>query len=147
MPAHKRYLCVFWNNSVYVQHVAIEGLATAGRIQATVIDATIALLKFHNIEPAVKWMENFVFFRCPHEGLLPSGSQFHPYTFNLSSFMDITIPLGSPWHSLKWKDHDFKSKFTYVSFNWDLTTYTISLSPKKHFHLLNKVASVRVHSL
>ena len=72
MPAHKRYLCVFWNNSVYVQHVAIEGLATS-RIQGTVADATIFLLKFHKIEPAIKWVDNFIFFRCPIVGLLPSG--------------------------------------------------------------------------
>src|SRR5882724_2077263 len=27
------YLCMYWKNNIYVQHVAIEGLATAGGIQ------------------------------------------------------------------------------------------------------------------
>ena len=27
-PAHKKYLCVYWKDSVYIQHIAIEGLTT-----------------------------------------------------------------------------------------------------------------------
>jgi len=31
-PNHKKYLCILWKGGIYVQHVAIEGLATAGGI-------------------------------------------------------------------------------------------------------------------
>jgi len=40
-PAHMKYLCVLWKDSVYVQHVVIEGLETAGGIQGNEADATI----------------------------------------------------------------------------------------------------------
>ena len=33
---HKQYLAVMWRQAIYVQHVAIEGLATAGGIQGNV---------------------------------------------------------------------------------------------------------------
>ena len=42
-PNPQKYLCVFWKNHIYVQHVTIEGLATAGGIQGTMADATVAL--------------------------------------------------------------------------------------------------------
>src|SRR5882672_5977216 len=32
-PCHKKYLCVLWKGLVYMKHIAIEGLATAGGIQ------------------------------------------------------------------------------------------------------------------
>src|SRR5882724_7297199 len=38
LPSHKIYLCMYWKNNVYVQHVLIEGLATAGGIQSTIAD-------------------------------------------------------------------------------------------------------------
>ena len=64
-PNHKKYLCVLWKGGVYVQHIMIEGIATAGSIQGCITDATLAVLKFHEIEPAVKWVDDFVFFSSP----------------------------------------------------------------------------------
>jgi len=58
---HKKYLCVFWKGGVYVQHVEIEGLATAGSIQGNVVDTTITLLKVHKVEPSIKWVNNFIY--------------------------------------------------------------------------------------
>src|SRR5882672_1116826 len=89
-PNHKKYLCVYWKNSVYVQHVAIEGLATAGGIQGTVADATVSFLKFHNIQPTIKWVNNFVFFRSPCKPVMPPlAPVFH---YNLSAIRTITDP-------------------------------------------------------
>src|SRR5882672_7587553 len=81
IPRHKRYLCVFWKGDVYVQHVAIKGLATAGGIHGNVADATVAILKYHNIEPTVKWVDDFVFFPIPCLPLEPNSSLPH---FNLT---------------------------------------------------------------
>jgi len=51
---------MLWNGSIYVQHVTIEGLAMAGGIQGNVADATLTILKYHKVEPAIKWVDNFV---------------------------------------------------------------------------------------
>ena len=64
-PQHKKYLCVYWTGCIYVKHVTIEGLETTGGIQGNVADAMVALLKFHKVEPVVKWVDNFIFFRSP----------------------------------------------------------------------------------
>jgi len=53
-----------------MQHVAIEGLAMVGGIQGNLVDTTIALLKFHGVEPAIEWVDNFIFFRSPQSLLL-----------------------------------------------------------------------------
>ena len=44
-PAHKPYLPIMRDAKIYEQHVAIEGLTTAGGIQGSVADACIKLLK------------------------------------------------------------------------------------------------------
>ena len=43
-----------WNNHIFVQHVTVEGLATAGSIQGTIADACVELLKWAGIHPVVK---------------------------------------------------------------------------------------------
>src|SRR5882672_9283043 len=50
-PNHKKCHCISWKKNIYVQNVAIEGLAMAGGIQGNVADSTLAALKFHEVEP------------------------------------------------------------------------------------------------
>jgi len=95
-PTNKKYLCVYWKDSVYIQHIAIEGLATAGGIQGSVADATVAILKVNDVEPIVKWVDDFVFFRSP---LITTTHSLEPsFKFNLQDILDVTAPLGIPWH-------------------------------------------------
>ena len=130
-PSQKKYLCMYWKNNVYVQHVVIEGLATAGGIQGSVTDVTVALLKFHKIDPAIKWVDDFVFFQSPSKPVLcPFPPVFH---YNLSTICSITEPLGIPWHLISKKGHDFQSSFTYVSFSWDIPSRSVSLSSENVF--------------
>ena len=62
--------------------------------------ATVALLKFHKKNLAVKWVYNFVFFRSP---LICSSSPSSPpnFNFSLSPIQEITEPLSIPWHPLQ----------------------------------------------
>src|SRR5882724_9621988 len=106
-PEHKKYLCVYWKEAVYVQHIAIEGLAIARGIQGSIADATIAVLKYHTIKPTIKWVDNFVFFWTPTPLVLPSWHPTFPY--NLSTIFNITDCLGIPWHPVSKKGHDFQS--------------------------------------
>jgi len=140
-PDHKKYLCIFWKGAVYVQHVAIKGLATAGGIQGNIPDATLAILKYHEVEPAVKWVDNFVFFRVPVPTEHSCTSPLN-FKFKLSTILEITSPLGIPWHPISKKGHDFKSLFAYIGFDWDIPSCTVSLSNEKCLHLLTKLNSI-----
>jgi len=77
--------CMYWKGSIYAQHIAIQGLATAGGIQENIVDTALDLLKFHEIKPAVKWVKDFVFFRCPLMCLSPPSSP--SFSFDLSSIL------------------------------------------------------------
>ena len=138
-PAHKKYLCIYWRDSVYIQHVAVKGLATAGGIQGNVADTTIALLKYHRVEPTIKWVNDFVFFHCPI--LSPTPSVGPSFSFDLSTIYNIMTPLGIPWHPLSKKGHDFQSSFSYVGFEWDISTRSVSHSCEKFLRLLAKVSN------
>ena len=81
-----------WQGRIYVQHVAIEGLA--GGIQGMVANSCVLILKHHDISPAMKWVDDFVFFRTPLS--LPNCK----FTYNLSDILHITSPLGIPWHPI-----------------------------------------------
>jgi len=54
-----------WNNSIYVRHVAVEGLATAGRIQGNTVDALLDILWHYGILHVFKWVDDVVIFRSP----------------------------------------------------------------------------------
>ena len=41
---HKLYLGVSWHDNIYVGHIAVEGLVTAGGIQGTPADALLNIL-------------------------------------------------------------------------------------------------------
>jgi len=124
-----------------MQHVTVEGLATAGGIQGWIADMTLAVLKFHKIELAVKWIHDFVFFRVPLP-MITAASSKPSLKFDLSTILAITAPLGIPWHPISKKGHNFSPSFSYVSFNWDLPSRTVSLSNNKWLWLLDKVNSI-----
>jgi len=106
---------MLWKGSVYVKHMAIEGLATAGGIQGNVADTSLAILKYCGVEVAMNWVDDFVFFRVHLLHSVGSGSA-PPFKFDLSTILDITSPLGIPWHPIPKKGHDFQSTFSYVGF-------------------------------
>jgi len=114
-----------------VRHVAIEGLATAGGIQGAMANAMVAPLKFHKVEPTIKWVDDFIFFRSPK--ILPSNlSSSSSFNFNLSTILGLTKLLGLPWHPISKKGHDFQSFFSYVSLYWNIASRMVSISNDKH---------------
>ena len=122
---------------MYVQHVAIEGLATAGGIQGTVADACLQILEYHGIKPVVKWVDDFVLFREPLPKLTPNSTTFFPY--NLADILSMTRPLGIPWHDVSKKGQDFTSSFDYVGFTWDIKQRTVHVPSEKQIHAINKI--------
>ena len=128
-----------WNTKIYMQHVAIEGLATARGIQGSVADVCIELLKHEGIHPVMKWVNDFVFFRST---ILVGESTSNPpsYAYNLQSIQNFTSPLGIPWHPLSQKGQDFKDHLTYVGFQWDISAHTVSVLEEKKARVSAKLA-------
>jgi len=60
----------------------------AGGIQGNVADATGPLLKFHGVEPMIKWVDDFIFFRSPMVSGLGASSP-PSFTFDLSTIKQI----------------------------------------------------------
>ncbi len=137
LPNHKKYLPVYWRDRVYVQHVAIEGLATAGGIQGTVADACLQILEYHGIKPVVKWVDDFVLFRELLPKLTPNSTTSFPY--NLADILSITHPLSIPWHDVFKKGQDFASSFNYISFTWDIKQRTVHVPLEKWIRAINKI--------
>ena len=78
IPMHKRYLAVSWQDNIYVQHNAIEGLSSAGGIQGTPADVCIEILRASKIMPILKWVDDFVIFRSPSTSSMSADD----YTFD-----------------------------------------------------------------
>src|SRR5882724_2149233 len=51
IPEHKKYLAVCWQDEIYIQHNAVEGLSSAGGIQGMPADACIKILRANDISP------------------------------------------------------------------------------------------------
>ena len=68
----------------------------AGGTQGNIADAMISLLKFH-VGPAIKLVDDFILFLCPVPSSINSITS-PIFSFNLSTILKITKPLGIPWH-------------------------------------------------
>jgi hypothetical protein len=119
-----------WDDLIYVEHCAVFGLAPARGIQGAPADALIDILAHEGIAPVLKWVNDFIFFRSPT--ISCSSSCTGPsFTYDLDSILDISRPLGIPWHPIAVKGQIFLSSVTYVGFVWDLNVRTVSLPEKK----------------
>lgn len=145
-PKHKAYIAVIWQNKIYVEHCAVFGLATSGGIQGHITDAAVAIFKYHGVDEVKKWVDDFVFFCIPTSHT--SSESLDPvfmYHIDLSTILQISKPLGIPWHSITNKGQDFTFMFDYFGFTWSLPrppsdfTCTVSLPDSKCLKLLAKV--------
>lgn len=112
----------------FIDHCLPFGLAPAGGLWGLIADAIVAILLAHGIGPTFKWVDDFLFFRLLHQH------------YTLATIREITAPLGLPWHTTKC--HDFDTCFTYLGFNWDLTTKTVTLPFAKQQKFLLKVTAL-----
>src|SRR5882724_9705139 len=143
IPEHKKYLAVCWQDEIYIQHNAVEGLSSAGSIQGMPANACIEILHANDISPVFKWVNNFVIFRSPSDRHATLTN--HSYdcvsdctsAYDLTCMMQITDPLGIPWHPISKKGQDFGLSFKYLGFLWDLTVWTTSLPIDKHDQFLD----------
>jgi len=116
----------------------MEGLSAAGNIQGAPADALVSILKFHGIRHVLKWVDNFCIFQTP---IIKNGPSPLQYTFDISSILSITDPLGIPWHPIEMKGQNFATTVPYVGFIWDLANHSVSLSAKKRIKYIGKVTA------
>jgi len=46
-PSHKAYVASMWQERIYIDHCAMEGLSSSRNIQGVLADALVAILKHH----------------------------------------------------------------------------------------------------
>jgi hypothetical protein len=140
-PDHKRYLIVHFDGFFYMDHNVPFGLASASGLQGEVADATIDIWEYHEVSPAVKWVDDFNVFRFPKsDGIFSAISDGvnYSYSYDLTSIKSLIAPLGIPWH--KNKGQEFADTFSYLGFHWDLPNKTVSLPNHKREKYLHKVS-------
>jgi hypothetical protein len=100
----------------------------------------VDILAKHDIPHVVKWVDNFDFLRYPLSSQTSSdGFTTYTYLFDLSTILNITNPLGIPWHDVSEQGHDFAYTTEYGGFTWDLPTKRVSVSTKKCLRYITKV--------
>jgi len=77
-------------------------------------NVAMAILKYHDIQPTIKWVDDFILFCVPNPTTLLSLPQYFSYDF--SSILKITSPLDIPWNLISKKGHNFQSSFIYMGF-------------------------------
>ena len=135
-PKHKPYIAVMWNSDIYVEHCAEFGLAPSGGIQGTVADALIDVFKFHGIKDAMKWVDDFIFFRSPTGSHL--SSQFI-YNYDLDTVSSISSPLSIPWHPYWVKGRDFAILVNFVGLLWNCESHSVALPDAKRLKTIQKI--------
>jgi hypothetical protein len=114
-----------WKGKIYVEHCAVFGLATAGGIQGSVADATVAIFTFLSLDFIIKWVDDFCFFRIPIGSIMgPDGKPEYVYQVNLDTILNASIPLGIPWHPTSVKGQGFAFVFEYFGFAWTLRQFS-----------------------
>ena len=112
------------------------GLAPSGGIQGTVADALIDVFKFHGIKDAMKWVDDFIFFRSPTGSHLSSS---FVYNYDLDTVLSISSPLGVPWHPYWVKGSDFAILVNFVGQLWNCESHSVALPDTKRLKTIQKI--------
>jgi len=100
----------------------------------------MAILRFHEIGPALNWVDDFLFFAFPlnSTSYSPQNINWIPsFPYSLDSIFALTSPLGWPWKDSKTRP--FASNFKYLSFSWSLVKKTVQLPDNKKSRYLQKL--------
>ena len=87
-------------------------LYLAWPLPGTVADALIDVFKFHGIKDAMKWVDDFIFFRSPTGSHI--SSQFI-YNYDLDTVLSISSPLDVPSHPYWVKGSNFAILVNFIS--------------------------------
>ena len=118
------------------------GLETMPGVQGCIADATVDILESWEVTPVFKSVDNFNFMQEPSDTIVhKDGSIGYTYQYTLADVIKLTDKLGIPWHPIEKKGHDFMFSATYVGFDWDLCSHSVSLPSCKHEKYATRMAS------
>jgi hypothetical protein len=139
-PSQQPNFVIMWNDLFYIDHVAPFGASSSGGVFGRLADSLMAMLRFHQIGPALNWVDDFLFFAFPTNSLSysPNPDIWVPsFPYSLESIFAFTSPLGWPWKSSKTRP--FAPKFKYLGFIWDLIEKTVQIPEDKKLRYLSKL--------
>jgi hypothetical protein len=98
----------------------------------------MAMLRHHNLGPALNWVDDFLFFVFPTNSASYTPQDWTPtFPYSLDSIFAFTSPLGWPWKESKTRP--FAPIFKYLGFMWDLVEKTVQLPDEKKSKYLRKL--------
>lgn len=116
-PDQQHALCVFWKGKVYINCAVAFGMSSSAGVFGAVADLLVAIYKSSGFGPMVKWVDDFLVIRLPHQ------------TWTEDDFIKLTASLGVPWSRMKTKP--LSSRQRYIGFDWDLDRKTVSFPSDK----------------
>jgi hypothetical protein len=147
-PEHKRYLVVYHDGKLYIDHNIPFGLASATGLQGEVTDVTIHIWHVSDVKPSKKWVNNVAIFCIPS----PNGAFLgifngiiYRYDYNLAHAKSLISVAKVPWHDSK--GQPFEDDSVYVGFLWDIPRKTVVLLEQKHLKYIAHLADFLTHYL
>jgi len=137
-PSQQPNFVIMWNDLFYIDHVAPFGASSSSGVFGRVADSLMAMLRLHNIGPALNWVDDFLFFAFPTNSASYAPRNWTPsFPYSLESIFAFTSPLGWPWKNSKTRP--FAPIFKYLGFIWDLIEKTVQIPDEKKSRYLLKL--------
>jgi len=89
-------ICTYHNSPIAPSHKP--------NVQGNPADVLVTIFGLKSIGPVLKGVDHFVFFNAPLYSYMDTkGAIKHFYSYDLASVLDVTKPLGIPWHPIESK--------------------------------------------
>lgn len=124
-----------WDEKYFIDCCAPFGAASSPGVFGHIADALVALYKAGGWTAVKKWVDDFLFFRYPHN----TGGSSLSYSQSLNDIYSLTEPLGWPWKSSKTRP--FANTFLYLGFLWNISERTVELPENKSSKFIEKLAT------
>lgn len=141
-PEHKRYLIVYHEGKLYIDHNIPFGLASAAGLQGEVADATVHIWRALDVKPSKKWVDDVAIFRFPSANgsfLGISNGEVYRFDYDLTHAKSLVADAKVPWH--EHKGQPFADDGIYVGFFWDVPCKTVVLLERKHLKYTARLLS------
>ncbi|QRV84972.1 hypothetical protein RhiJN_12988 [Ceratobasidium sp. AG-Ba] len=131
-PEDQNHIVVSWEGKLYIDHCVPFGAASSNGIFGRCGDAIARIFTLRGMGPVVKWVDDFLFFRFPHE-----SSSAPPYSED--DIYAIAVLLGWPWKLSKTRP--FANIFIYLGFEWDIERRTVRITLEKRTKYIQRIKS------
>jgi hypothetical protein len=141
-PEHKRYLVIYHEGKLYIDHNIPFGLASATGLQGEVADATVHIWRALDVKPSKKWVDDVALFRFPSANgsfLGISNGEVYRFDYDLTHAKSLVAEAKVPWHELK--GQPFADDGIYVGFLWDVPSKTVVLLERKCLKYIARLLS------